>query len=412
MFERIDKPKAVAPKPSSKPVTSDRKPSRPLEGVDDLVLFAHAKRGDRGANAELAERGFGNSAIGVEPIPFATPHLRVHASAPVVQPLCAGGAACECERCTVQTKRSDGQAGDAYEREADAVADAIEGGATARPALDAHAAPMALGADRAPLGESFEAPLGGGVSLSPEVRAYFEPRFGSDFGGVRVHTDEEADASARALGAVAYTAGRDLYFAHGFYQPSSDHGRWVLAHELSHVVQQGAGGEPRAADASARDGAEREAERGARAVALGGAASVSAGRLAPTVLPLSEAAFRAGLGSTPQQAAAIDALFSDASFMALWSYLRACTATPAQDLGPLALLVTPHLMISGVERFGGYFGLTRTLNINPTKPEHVANPQELVDTIVHETIHAVFALQSACVAAGSGPAPRGGAATG
>jgi len=95
----------------------------------------------------------------------------------------------------------------------------------------------------------------------------------------------------------------------------------------------------------------------------------------------------------------------------LMTYLRTCTATPQQDVGPLRLKVTPGLRIGGAERFGGYNPLTRTLEINPTKREHVSNPTELVDTIVHELIHAVDDLQPACVAAGSGPAPLAGGAT-
>lgn len=95
----------------------------------------------------------------------------------------------------------------------------------------------------------------------------------------------------------------------------------------------------------------------------------------------------------------------------MWTYLRRCAATPRADLGPLHLAVTPGLRIGGVERFGGYDPVRRTLEINPTKPEHQDNPTELVDTITHELIHAVDDLQPACRAAGSGPAPLAGAAT-
>jgi outer membrane protein OmpA-like peptidoglycan-associated protein len=126
---------------------------------------------------------------------------------------------------------------------------------------------------------------------------------------------------------------------------------------------------------------------------------------------LTEAEFRTQLGSTPQQEAAIDALFGNATFTSLWDYLRGCRATPPQDLGPLALKVTPGLHDGSVVRFGGYTPATRTLEINPTKPEHLSNPTELVDTITHELIHAEDDLQPKCVAAGSGPAPLLGAAT-
>jgi hypothetical protein len=78
-----------------------------------------------------------------------------------------------------------------------------------------------------------------GEPLDPEIRAFMEPRFGHDFGQVRVHTDHSAAAMARALGARAYTVGRHVVFAAGQYRPRSKSGRRLLAHELTHVVQQG-----------------------------------------------------------------------------------------------------------------------------------------------------------------------------
>ena len=79
---------------------------------------------------------------------------------------------------------------------------------------------------------------GGGRSLSGSERAYFEPRFGYDFSGVRVHTNDRARASARALNASAYTIGSNVVFGTGQYIPGTTQGRRLLAHELTHVVQQ------------------------------------------------------------------------------------------------------------------------------------------------------------------------------
>jgi hypothetical protein len=79
---------------------------------------------------------------------------------------------------------------------------------------------------------------GGGRSLSGSERAYFEPRFGYDFSRVRVHTNDRAMASARALNARAYTIGSNVVFGTGQYMPGSIQGRQLLAHELTHVVQQ------------------------------------------------------------------------------------------------------------------------------------------------------------------------------
>jgi hypothetical protein len=80
---------------------------------------------------------------------------------------------------------------------------------------------------------------GGGQSLPESVRAFFEPRFGADFSQVRVHTDPNAAASAQGVNALAYTVGRDVVFGAGQYAPGTDHGNRLLAHELTHVVQQG-----------------------------------------------------------------------------------------------------------------------------------------------------------------------------
>jgi hypothetical protein len=77
-----------------------------------------------------------------------------------------------------------------------------------------------------------------GQPLDPATRAFVEPRFGHDFGQVRVHTDATAAQSAQAVNARAYTAGQDLVFARGQYAPGTASGRRLLAHELAHVVQQ------------------------------------------------------------------------------------------------------------------------------------------------------------------------------
>lgn len=255
-----------------------------------------------------------------------------------------------------------------------------------------------------------------GQPLDTATRAFMEPRFGHDFSGVRVHTDAEAAESVRSVNALAYTVGKDIAFGMGQYAPNTSAGRWMLAHELTHVIQQG--------DRGIADGIQIELglsgihEQQANSVATAVESEtfskpvhIDYSQANPSIMFLKPDEFHARLGATPEQKSAIDTLFANSTFLALWNYLNACAATPKQDLGPLALKVTPGLRIDGVERFGGYSGLTRTLEINPTKPEHKSNPTELVDTIVHEMIHAVFDLQSDCAAAGSPPAPLAGAAT-
>jgi hypothetical protein len=82
---------------------------------------------------------------------------------------------------------------------------------------------------------------GGGQPLPESVRAYFEPRFGRDFSQVRVHTDARAADSARAVNARAFTTGQDVVFGAGMYDPGTTTGKRLLAHELTHVVQQTGG---------------------------------------------------------------------------------------------------------------------------------------------------------------------------
>jgi Domain of unknown function (DUF4157) len=80
-----------------------------------------------------------------------------------------------------------------------------------------------------------------GNRLDPTTQDFFEKRFGYDFSAVRVHADSLASQSARAVNALAYTVGNNIVFAAGQYAPRTGQGRRLLAHELAHTVQQGAG---------------------------------------------------------------------------------------------------------------------------------------------------------------------------
>jgi uncharacterized protein DUF4157 len=79
---------------------------------------------------------------------------------------------------------------------------------------------------------------GGGQPLSESARSFFEPRFGYIFDKVRIHTGGRATESARSVNALAYTRGHDIVFAPGQYAPETAGGRRLLAHELTHVMQQ------------------------------------------------------------------------------------------------------------------------------------------------------------------------------
>lgn len=118
-----------------------------------------------------------------------------------------------------------------------------------------------------------------GQSLDSATRSFMEPRFGHDFSGVRVHTDDKAAESARAVDGLAYSVGRDVVFGAGQYAPGAPAGRKLLTHELAHVVQQGAvrwsGGALRigAADSPHEQEADRVSAGGdtATSSSLGGA---------------------------------------------------------------------------------------------------------------------------------------------
>jgi hypothetical protein len=80
---------------------------------------------------------------------------------------------------------------------------------------------------------------GGGQAIPESLRAFLEPRFGHDFSRVRIHTDALAANVAYSLNARAFTLGHNLVFGAGEYAPTTDAGRRLLAHELTHVIQQG-----------------------------------------------------------------------------------------------------------------------------------------------------------------------------
>jgi hypothetical protein len=123
-----------------------------------------------------------------------------------------------------------------------------------------------------------------GRPLDAPTRAFFEPRFGRDFSRVRVHTDARAAESARAVGALAYTAGQHVVFGAGQFRPAAPEGQHLLAHELAHTVHQGNVAGPVRAVAPDGGRLEAEAEAAARAVVRGGPVpALSAGAAAPAV---------------------------------------------------------------------------------------------------------------------------------
>lgn len=167
----------------------------------------------------------------------------------------------------VQAKLSVSQPSDPYEQEADRVADqvmrmpepmvqrkcaACMGGAGPCPQCEGeknglvHRKADSAFAASAPSSDaaSLISSLGPGRPLDPATRSFFEPRFGSDFRGVRIHDGQSAAESAKSLGARAYALGHNVVFGANQYAPESGEGRNLLAHEFTHVVQQSAAGTP------------------------------------------------------------------------------------------------------------------------------------------------------------------------
>ena len=138
--------------------------------------------------------------------------------------------------------------GDPHEREAEAVADAVMQHRSPPPQAAAPAAEtarQAAASDEPALTVDEErrepTSAGSGNGLPAETRAWFEERMGHDLGGVQVHHDGDAAQMADELHADAFTRGDHIYFARGRYDPHSDSGRRLLAHELTHTVQQRGG---------------------------------------------------------------------------------------------------------------------------------------------------------------------------
>ena len=169
-------------------------------------------------------------------------------------PSAAGGSCAACEGkqnsakpVVLQKQLAIGAADDPLEREADRVADQVmrmtsheatplDLGQTSRPMVSRLGEGAALGSD-AP--SSVHATLASaGQPLASSARSFVEPRFGVDFSQVRVHTDGLAQQSAREINAHAYTVGSHVVFGAGHYATDTVGGKHLLAHELTHVLQQ------------------------------------------------------------------------------------------------------------------------------------------------------------------------------
>jgi outer membrane protein OmpA-like peptidoglycan-associated protein len=163
----------------------------------------------------------------------------------------------------IQPKLTINNPNDAYEQEADAVADKVM--RMEKPSIQtmpinisslqrkcAHCEEeekkmqrKEINGEETTANSSLENYVGGlsgnGQPLPNEVRSYYEPRFGYDFSNVKVHTDSVAAKSAQSINALAYTSGNNIVFNNDQYSPNTNSGKRLLGHELTHVVQQGSG---------------------------------------------------------------------------------------------------------------------------------------------------------------------------
>jgi hypothetical protein len=201
---------------------------------------------------------------------------------------------------------------------------------------------------------------GSGNQLPENTRTQMESSFGADFSAVRIHNDSAAVRMNKDLKAQAFTHGSDIYFSPGKYDANSKEGRHLLAHELTHVVQQ-----------TSNSGLKRKIQKS------------------------SLADFRARLEATSaDHGIVISDLFSHASFIPLANYLNQC---PPNTIDFQVRRIQERVAGSLVDLFGGFEpGSPATMTVNPQRREHATNPLEMTDTIVHEFMHAIMSLQGAC----------------
>ena len=150
----------------------------------------------------------------------------------------------------VQAQLETTAPGDALEREADSTADLViqkiqtgSSGAVQSPSLSVRPSISASGGSSVSIPSHMESRLhssqGSGHALPGQLRSRMEGAFGQGFSNVRIHSDSSAAELSRSVGAKAFTYGNDIYFNAGQYHPETAEGMHLLAHELTHTVQQG-----------------------------------------------------------------------------------------------------------------------------------------------------------------------------
>ena len=150
----------------------------------------------------------------------------------------------------VQAQLETTTPGDAYEQEADRMADMVMrkiDGVNQSDAMPSSHCPTptisCFGGTSMPISSEMESQLqamqGGGHAMPEGLRAQMEGSFGHNFSNVRLHTDSAAADMSSSINAKAFTHGNDIYFNQGQFQPNTPAGQHLIAHELTHTVQQG-----------------------------------------------------------------------------------------------------------------------------------------------------------------------------
>jgi outer membrane protein OmpA-like peptidoglycan-associated protein len=179
--------------------------------------------------------------------------------------------------------------------------------------------------------------LGAGRPMEQGVRDFFEPRFGTDFSTVRVHADASADAAARSVNALAFTLGRDVVFRADQYAPHADSGRRLLAHELTHVVQQ-RGSDARVQRQAAATCPPREKDEKTRSKAAGGVLktdvvfTAASHQLTISDFAVDSAVVPAGVTDSPGWQEAMSMITGDRTMRLALDGFTDCAGTDAENL--------------------------------------------------------------------------------
>lgn len=152
----------------------------------------------------------------------------------------------------IQSKLTVGKSNDKYEKQADAVAGSIirmpqnnfahqkTSPETITPFIQAKSETAVTVSNS--VSNKISSSQGSGSSIDSNTQSFMSSRFGNDFSDVKIHTDNEAIQMNRELNAKAFTTGNNIYFNEGQYQPDTDTGKHLLAHELTHTLQQNGAG--------------------------------------------------------------------------------------------------------------------------------------------------------------------------